>query len=406
METEGKISLSDPRSASFVSSERDEVCPFDPSQDLVRMREGDELPRLRVSHPVHGDTEVVVVTKYGDVRAAFAEKNLVTGNGVDPALPRTLYNHPGFLPVYSGPEHVRLRRMLTGSFTVREVGNLRPAIEKIVAEHLDAMAEHGPGTDLVEVFALPIPSWVICELLGVPYETRSMFQRCSQVIMDGSAGTDQLVAASAELNAVMADIVDRNRSAPGDGILGRLIQRHGTDLSDDELIGFGTTLLVGGHETTATMLALSVLALLRNPRQLAAFRDDSSVTETAVEELLRYLSIPAPLLRTAVEDVEIRGKTIAAGEYVLLSPLTANRDPEFVPDRPDVLDIRRRPAAQLSFGFGVHQCLGQQLARLELKTALPALFRRFPTLRIAPGADIRFRRESTVYGVEALPVSW
>jgi cytochrome P450 len=370
------------------------------------MRERDELPRLRVSHPVRGDIEVVVITKYNDVRAAFAEKLLVTGNGVDPALPRTLFNHPGFLPVYSGPEHKRLRRMLTGSFTVREVGDLRPAIEKIVSDHLDAMAEHGPGVDLVEAFALPIPSLVICELLGVPYETRSMFQRCSRVIMDGAAGADQLVTASAELNAAMADIVQRNRSAPGGGLLGKLIQRHGADLSDDELIGFGTTLLVGGHETTATMLALSVLALLRNPQQLATLRDDGSVTETAVEELLRYLSIPAPLLRMAVEDVEICGKSIAAGEYVLLSPLTANRDPDFVPDRPDVLNVHRRPVAQMSFGFGVHQCLGQQLARLELKIALPALLRRFPTLELAPEAHIRFRRESTVYGVEALPVSW
>ncbi|MFI9201962.1 cytochrome P450 [Streptomyces sp. NPDC053048] len=399
--------MPDHRPASFVASERDRTCPFDPSPDLRRMREEDGLPRLRVLHPVRGEIEAVVITGYDDVRAAFADERLVTGNGIDPALPRTLFNHPGFLPAYSGPEHARLRRMLTGSFTVRQAERLRPAIEAMVADHLDAMAEQGPVVDLVEAFALPIPSLVICELLDVPYGTRSMFQRCSRVIMDGTADADRLVAASAELNAAMADIVTRNRATPGAGVLGTMVRQYGAELTDDELIGFGTTLLVGGHETTATMLALSVPALLRHPEQLAALRDDPTVTGAAVEELLRHLAIPAPLLRTAVADVDINGNRIAAGEHVLLSPLTANRDPGLVPERPDELGLHRRPVAQLSFGFGAHQCLGRQLARLELKIALPALLRRFPTLRLAvPEAALRFRRGSTVYGVEALPVTW
>ncbi|MBD0674454.1 cytochrome P450 [Streptomyces sp. CBMA156] len=399
--------MPDHRPASFVASERDLTCPFDPSPDLRRMTGTDGLPRLRVSHPVRGGIEAVVITRYADVRAAFAEERLVTGDGIDPALPRTLFNHPGFLPAYSGPEHARLRRMLTGSFTVRRVEGLRPAIERIVADHLDAMAERGPVVDLVEAFTLPIPSLVICELLDVPYGTRAMFQRCSQVIMDGTADAAQLVAASEELNAAMADIVARNRATPGDGVLGEVVRQHGAELTDEELVGFGTTLLVGGHETTATQLALSVLALLRHPDQLAALRDDPAVTGTAVEELLRHLAIPAPLLRTAVADVEINGHRIAEGEHVLLSPLTANRDPGLVPERPDDLDVHRRPVAQLSFGFGAHQCLGQQLARLELRIALPALLRRFPDLRLAvPEADLRFREGSTVYGVEVLPVTW
>ncbi|MEU1286148.1 cytochrome P450 [Kitasatospora sp. NPDC005856] len=399
--------MPDRRSASFVASERDRTCPFDPSPDLRRMREDDGLPRMRVTHPVRGEIEAVVITRYADVRAAFADDRLVTGNGIDPTLPRTLFNHPGFLPAYSGADHSRLRRMLTGSFTVRQVEGLRPAIETIVADHLDAMAERGPVVDLVEAFALPIPSLAICELLDVPYGTRAMFQRCSQVIMDGTADAAQLVVASDELNAAMADIVARNRANPGDGVLGAVVRRHGAELTDEELIGFGTTLLVGGHETTATQLALSVLALLRHPDQLAALRDDPEVTGTAVEELLRHLAIPAPLLRTAVADVEVNGHRIAEGEHVLLSPLTANRDPELVPERPDDLDLHRRPVAQLSFGFGAHQCLGQQLARLEMKVALPALLRRFPALRLAvPQAELRFREGSTVYGVEALPVTW
>ncbi|MFJ4677740.1 MULTISPECIES: cytochrome P450 [unclassified Kitasatospora] len=399
--------MSDQRPASFVASERDRRRPFDPSPDLLRLRGESGLPRLRVVHPVRGEIEAAVLTRYEDVRAAFADERLVTGDGIDPELPRTLFNHPGFLPAYSGPEHARLRRMLTGSFTVRQVERLRPAIRETVAAHLDAMAEHGPVVDLVEAFALPVPSLVICELLDVPYGTRSVFQRCAQVIMDGTAGADRLVAASAELNAAMADTVARHRAAPGHGVLGAVVRQHGAELTDDELVGFGTTLLVGGHETTATMLALSVLALLRHPDQLAALRDDPATTGPAVEELLRHLAIPAPLLRTAVTDVEVNGQRIAAGEHVLLSPLTANRDPALVPERPDELDVHRRPVAQLSFGFGVHQCLGQQLARLELRIALPALLRRFPALRLAvPETALRFRRGSTVYGVEQLPVAW
>ncbi|MEU3414085.1 cytochrome P450 [Streptomyces sp. NPDC006658] len=399
--------MPDRRPASFVASERDRTCPFDPSPDLLRMRDEATPQRLCVVHPVHGEIEAVVLTRYRDVRAAFADERLVTGNGIDPTLPRTLFNHPGFLPAYSGPDHTRLRRMLTGSFTVRQIDRLRPAIESMVSDHLEAMVDHGPVVDLVEAFALPIPSLAICELLDVPYETRSVFQRCSRVIMDGTADADRLVAASAELNAAMAEIVTRNRATPGRGVLGTVVREHGAELTDDELIGFGTTLLVGGHETTATMLALSVLALLRNPDQLASLRDDPTVAGTAVEELLRHLAVPAPLLRTAVADIDLNGNRIDAGEHVLLSPLTANRDPGLVPERPDDLDLHRRPVAQLSFGFGIHQCLGQQLARLELKIALPALLRRFPTLGLAvPETALRFRQGSTVYGVEALPVTW
>ncbi|MFI0939651.1 cytochrome P450 [Streptomyces sp. NPDC021020] len=399
--------MTQPRSVAFVASERDGVCPFDPSQDLRRMRETDGLPRMRVVHPVLGEVEAAVVTRYDDVRAAFAHPRLVTGNGIDPDQPRTLYNQPGFLLAYSGAEHARLRRMLTGSFTLRQVERLRPAMEAIIDEHLDAMAERGPVADLVADFALPIPSLAICELLEVPYSTRSMFQRCSQVIMSGTTSADEVLAASTELHEALADVVARHREAPGEGVLGTVVRKHGAELTDEELIGFGTTLLIGGHETTATQLALSVLALLRNPEQLAALRDDPDVTATAVEELLRHLAIPAPVPRMAMADVEINGQPIAAGEYVLMSALTANRDPAFVPRDPDALDLRRRPVTQLSFGFGVHQCLGQQLARMELKAALPALLRRFPTLRLAvPESALRYRTGSTVFGVEELPVTW
>ncbi|MFI0900017.1 cytochrome P450 [Streptomyces sp. NPDC020983] len=399
--------MNETRTVAFVASERDRACPFDPSPDLRRMREKDGLPRVRVLHPVLGEVEAAVVTRYDDVRAAFAHPRLVTGNGIDPDQPRTLYNQPGFLLAYSGAEHARLRGMLTRSFTVRQVERLLPTMEAIIEDHLDAMEQQGPGVDLVEAFALPIPSLAICELLEVPYATRSMFQRCSQVIMSGTADAGQVIAASAELHAAMADVVARHRAAPGDGVLGTVVRQHGDELTDEELIGFGITLLAGGHETTATQLALSVLALLRHPGQLAALRDDPGVTATAVEELLRHLAIPAPVLRTATADVEINGQPVAEGEYVLLSALTANRDPALVPRDPDDLDLRRRPVTQLSFGFGVHQCLGQQLARMELKAALPALLRRFPTLRLAvPESELRFRTGSTVYGVEALPVAW
>jgi len=226
------------------------------------------------------------------------------------------------------------------------------------------------------------------------------------LLLDFTRTAEEQIANYTAMHAYMAELVARLRIEPGDSLLGEVVGKHGEDVTDEELIGFGNLLLLAGHETTSNMIALGTLALLRNPEQLAAVRDDDEVTTSAVEELLRYLSIVSQVGRHATTDLAMNGHEIAAGEMLTMSILAANQDPELL-GRDAGLDVHRKPVPHLAFGFGPHQCLGQQLARIELKAALPALLRRFPSLRLAlPFEEIDFRVLSPVYGLMSLPLAW
>ncbi|WP_187414618.1 cytochrome P450 [Nonomuraea sp. PA05] len=300
---------------------------------------------------------------------------------------------PGFFGAMDPPEHTRYRRLLTGQFTLRRMRLLEPRIERVAADHLDAMAAAGPPVDLVSAYALPIPSMVICELLGVPYADHEFFQsRSLQLVTpDGD-----VAGATADLAGYLGELVRRKHAEPADDLISGLIG----DLSDEELTNVAMLLLVAGHETTANMLALGVLALLER---------GIPYEEGLVEELLRWLSIlqfGAPT-RAAQEDVEVAGVLVRAGETVALSLPMINRDPGLF-ENPDVLDPGREEARRhLSFGHGVHQCLGQQLARVELRIGYGALFGRFPGLRLAvPAGEVPLKRDAAVFGVACLPVTW
>ncbi|MEV4219424.1 cytochrome P450 [Nonomuraea sp. NPDC049725] len=314
---------------------------------------------------------------------------------------------PGWFGGMDPPAHSRCRRLLAGSFTVQRMRRLEPRVAEIAARRLDAMAAEGPPADLVQAYALPIPSLVICELLGVPYDDHAFFQEHSAVALDLASSEERATASVGELAGYLAGLVRRHRARPGDDLLGELVTR--SDLTDEELTNIALTLLVAGHETTAGMLALGVFALLRHPDRLDAFRRDPSLTETAVEELLRYLTVVhlgAPG-RVALEDVEVGGRTVRAGETVVLALPAVNRDPARFPD-PAVLRLDRAEARHhLAFGHGVHQCLGQQLARIEMRIGFRALFDRFPGLRLAVAPDeVPMRDTALVYGVRRLPVAW
>ncbi|MEO3802887.1 cytochrome P450 [Nonomuraea sp. B1E8] len=302
---------------------------------------------------------------------------------------------PGFFGSMDPPEHTRYRRLLTGQFTVRRMRLLEPRVEQIAAGLLDAMAAAGPPADLVTAYALPIPSTVICELLGVPYADHEFFQeRSSQLVIPGGDP-----AAIGDLTAYLREQVRRKRQAPGDDLISGLI----AELTDEELANVALLLLVAGHETTANMLTLGVFALLEHGAPLDEVSDD------AVEELLRWLSIlhlGAPL-RTALEDVEVAGELVRKGETVAVSLPVVNRDPS-VHDDPETLRFDRGASSRhLAFGHGVHQCLGQQLARIELRIGYRALFERFPGLRLAvPASAVPLKPDATVYGVTSLPVTW
>ena len=241
----------------------------------------------------------------------------------------------------------------------------------------------------------------------MPYADRDDFQRRSARQLDLSISIPERLDLARQGRAYMATLVDGARRSPGDDILGMLVRQHGTELTDDELIGIAGLLLLAGHETTSNMLALATLALLRHPDQLAAVRDNPAAVAPAVEELLRWLSIVhAAVPRITTTEVEIAGTVIPPGQLVFASLPAGNRDPAFI-SAPDALDISRGALGHLAFGHGVHHCLGAPLARMEMQIALPALLRRFPTLAPAEDfEDVAFRSFHFIYGLKSLEVNW
>jgi cytochrome P450 len=382
---------------------------FAPVPDLAEIRDGSGVARIRTAF----GEDAWLVTRFADVREVLSDPTRFSNGRVrrrPPDLPEMSEDEiermrAGNLLAFDPPEHTRLRRLLTPEFTVRRMRRLEPRIHELVTEHLDAMERTGPPADLVGAFALPIPSLVICELLGVPYSDRAEFQERTGRQLDLSISMEERRRLARESRAYMAELVARAQAAPGEDMLGMLVREHGDDLSTDELIGIASLLLIAGHETTANMLGLGTLALLRNPDQLALVRDEPERVEPAVEELLRWLSIVhTGTAKVTTTEVEIAGRRIGPGELVLLSLPAANRDPALRADA-DQLDVTRGAIGHIAFGHGVHHCLGAPLARMEMRIAFPALLRRFPGLRLT-GAEPGFRSFHVIYGLTSLEVAW
>ncbi len=386
---------------------------FNPIPELREIR---ETTGVRTIVSAFG-MEVYLLTRHEDVKAVLSDhqrfSNARPPGFVAPGAPTDVSEEEqasvraGNLLGLDPPEHQRLRRMLTPEFTIRRMKRLEPRIAEIVDQQLDAMETAGAPVDLVDSFALPIPSLVICELLGVPYDDREDFQRRSARQLDLSIPIPDRLELQRQGRAYMGSLVERSRRQPGEDILGMMVREHGTELTDDELIGVASLLLLAGHETTSNMLGLGTLALLRHPDQLAAVRDDPDAVAPAVEELLRWLSIVhSAVPRLTTTDVEIAGVRIPAGQLVFVSLPAGNRDPDFI-DAPEALDIGRGAVGHLAFGHGVHHCLGAPLARMEMRIAFPALLRRFPTLALAEDFDdVEFRSFHFIYGLKSLQVGW
>ncbi|MBM0278243.1 cytochrome P450 [Micromonospora sp. STR1s_6] len=309
------------------------------------------------------------------------------------------------------PEHTTYRRMITKDFLHRRVEQLRPRIENIIDDLLDTMlATEERPVDLVRALALPVPSIVICELLGVPYQDHALFQTRSNVLFSREATAEQAMTCFQELAGYLGELVGKKAAEPGDDLTSRLVteQLMTGAITPEALVAMLVLLLTAGHETTANMISLSALTLLQHPEQLAKLRADPDKVPTAVEELLRYHTVAASgARRVAVADIEIGGQLVRAGEGVILAYDAANRDGS-VFDDPDAFDIDRSDVDQhLAFGYGPHQCIDQQLARAELQIVTRKLFERVPTLRLAGDlAELPFRRDAAVYGLQELPVTW
>ncbi|MEV6040199.1 cytochrome P450 [Nonomuraea sp. NPDC052116] len=386
------------------SLDRAPACPFDPAPEVTALRA--EQPIARLAAP-EGSPGVWLVTGYGLVRQILADPRFSSRYETHyyPQMGGYLPPAPaGDLTGMDAPQHTRFRKLLAGKFTVRRMNLLTERVTEITRERLDAMERQGPPADLVEVFAQPIPALMICELLGVPYEDREQFQTATRTLSDAVEPEAQYTA-FIELGDYLRTLALAKRANPTDDLLSDLATAG--DLTDEELGGVAAFLLGAGLDTTANMLALGTFALLRDPAQLAALRDDPGLAAGAVEELLRHLSIAAMGMRGVLEDVELGDRQLKAGDTVIIALNAANRDPAKFSD-PDVLDLRRSATGHLAFGHGVHQCLGQQLARVEMRVAFPALLTRFPTLRLAvPAEEVPLRTDpSQIYGVRNLPVTW
>jgi cytochrome P450 len=396
------------------------ACPFDPPAELMTLQAASPVTPLAFPDGRDG----WLITGFDAGRAALANSALGASgsHSASPVGPDRPYQEappapPGMFILMDAPEHTRYRQLLARYFTSGRVQALKPRIRQIIDDQLDAIADSGrtgAPVDLVREFTLPIPSLVICELLGVPYADLLEFQAksASFLTLNGLEETASDRQASAveqardDICGYIYSLVLAKRAAPANDLISTLIEAVPGDepLNDTELVSIATLLLVAGHETTASMLSLGALALLVNPGQRAWLGQE---TPLAVEELLRYLTVfHLGLSRIATADVTIGGQVIRRGDPVLVSLSAANRDVTRFTD-PDALRIDRPAAANLAFGYGVHACIGAPLARLEIGLALEGLFARFPGLCLTePAEKLVYRERSVVYGVAELPVTW
>lgn len=389
---------------------RSSSCPFDLSPEMRGLAGLGPLTKVNS----WGGSTPWAVTGYAEQRTLLSDPRL-SADFSHPGFPSPVAHSDGSATDLSfvgmdDPEHARLRRMVSGAFTIKRVEALRPVVQKMVDEHIDALLAGPKPVDLVHALALPIPSLVISQLLGVPYEDHDFFQTNSKTLVSAVATVEERRVCHTNLADYLDRLVGEKLTRPGDDLLSRLgAQIQAGELTRREAAAMGVLLLLGGHETTANMISLGTLLLLQHPDQLARIRetDDPRVVATAVEELLRYLSIVhLGRRRTALEDIEIGGQTIRAGEGVILLSELANRDPSVFPS-PDELDITRGSRHHQAFGVGTHHCVGQPLARMELQVVYPTLFRRIPTLRTAVDLEqIPFKYDAVVYGIHELPVTW
>ena len=408
---------SDPTAAAAAAPEypmeRTSRCPFAPPPEVMELAAVAPLSRVRIWD---GSTPWLI-TGYEEARALFADSR-VSVDDRKPGFPHwnegmlaTVNKRPRSVFTADAEEHTFYRRMLSKPFTFKRVEGLRPAIQKITDDHIDAILAGPKPAELVSALALPVPSLVICEMLGVPYEDHGFFQEHANVGLARYATAEDNMKGVMSLAKYLGNLVQAKMDNPAEDAVSDLAERvKAGEISIKEASQLASGLLLAGHETTANMIGIGVLALLQNPEQLAILRDteDPKAVANAVEELLRYLSIiQNGQRRVATEDIEIAGQTIKAGEGIIIDLSPANWDPEKFPD-PDHLEVQRANADQnLAFGYGRHQCVGQQLARAELQIVFSTLLRRIPTLALAkPIEEIPFKNDKLAYGVYELPGTW
>jgi len=393
--------------------ERSRACPFAPPPAVMELGAAAPLSQVRIWD---GSTPWLI-TGYEAARTLFADSRVsvddtLTGFPhwnehmltISTRRPRSVFNS-------DAEEHTRFRRMLSKPFTFKRVEGLRPTIQKVTDEAIDAILAGPQPADIVSALALPVPTIVISEMLGVPYEDHEFFQEHANAGLARYATAEDTIRGAVSLGGYLADLVQEKMKNPAEDAVSDLAERvTAGEIDVKEASQLASGLLIAGHETTANMIGIGVLALLENPEQADFLRDtdDPKAIANAVEELMRYLSIiQNGQRRIALEDIEIDGVTIKAGEGIIIDLAPANWDAEAFPN-PEQLDLSRENAGQeLGFGYGRHQCVGQQLARAELQIVFQTLLRRIPTMKLAiPFDEVPFKDDRLAYGVYSLPISW
>jgi cytochrome P450 len=384
------------------------TAPLDPPPELAEMQRQAPVGRIRL----YGGEEAWVVLSYDACRRVLRSPDF-SADFRSPGYPRV---HPTLTHFAAGqlnhmdpPEHDTYRRMLAPEFIVKRIEQLRPAVSGMVEELIDGMVAAGRGVDMINSMAISVPALVTCSLLGVPYGKRDFFVGCVDQFLGGKASPDEVAAGRASLRGLLREMIRAKRTNGDEDLLSRVIHEYVEPgaLEEEQLVGFAELLLAAGFDTTSNMIGLGTLALLEHPDQLAALRDDQALMTGAVEELLRYLTVPhLGRHRAVTQDFEIDGHVLRAGEGVVVALNIANRDPAYFSE-PNTLDIRRENRSHLAFGFGIHACLGATLARLELEIVYTALIRRFPNLAVAiPVDQLEFKSDNAVYGLQRLPITW
>ncbi|MGW3791512.1 cytochrome P450 [Micromonospora arida] len=391
---------------------RESSCPFAPAATIRAMTRENPVGKVRIWD---GSTPWFI-TRHADQRALLNDPRLSI-NEKRPGYPHMTRSraagaphHPALITNTDPPEHTRLRRTVNAPFMVKRVEALRPRIQEVLDNLIDQMLAGPNPADLVQAIGLPVPTLVITEILGAPYEDHELFQTTSHMLVSHEATPEEAQEAARALSGYIGDLFQRRLAEPGDDVLSEMAGRvRAGEMSPQEAITMAMAILIAGHETSASMISLGTLALLQNPDQLALLRanDDPKFVANAVEELLRYLTIVhTGIRRIANEDIELHGKVIKAGDGVIFDLSGANWDAEEFPD-PERLDLRRPARQHHAFGYGAHQCLGQSLARVELQVVYGTLYKRVPTLALAvPFEEVEFAMEGVAYGLRTLPVTW
>lgn len=377
----------------------------DPVPELAAVREREPVSRLKMPLGLRG----WLVTGHPESREVLSAPVSTFSNDFGHMIGKVgiaAEDDPGGLGFADPPGHTRLRKMLQPHFTARALAQQAPRVRAIIdAAIADVAAAGADGAvlDLQEHFALQIPSRVIMELLGIDESVRPEFHRLSTVRFNFADGATSSFETMTESINLLRGIVAEQRRAPGPGLIGSILTEFGDDIDDVELAGLADGVLVGGLETTVSMLALGVVVLLQHPEAWNSLRGGDAHVESCVEDLLRHLSVvQVGFPRFVVTDTIVAGKHLFAGDVVIPSLSGANRDPRL--DAPG-FDHTRSPSPHLAFGYGLHRCVGAELARLELRLAYPALARAFPDLRLAVAPEqLRFRELSIVHGLDELPV--